>query len=152
MATILIIDDDHQICGMLEAFIVKEGHQVLSRQTLADGLQQLEKAPYDVVFLDVGLPDGSGLDVVRRIRSSLGEPEVVIITGAGDADGAEMAIKKGAWDYLQKPFNLKEITLTLKRSLQYRENLKATTVTEAPFDSHGIIGSSSVIHECLTTL
>ncbi|MCG8473826.1 MAG: sigma-54 dependent transcriptional regulator, partial [Desulfobacterales bacterium] len=47
---------------------------------------------------------------------------------------------------------LKEITLTLKRSLQYRENLKATTVTEAPFDSHGIIGSSSVIHECLTTL
>ena len=152
MATILIIDDDRQICGLLETFIAKEGHHVLSRQTLGEGLQQLDKAHYDVVFLDVGLPDGSGLEVVRSIRSSLGEPEVVIITGAGDADGAEMAIKNGAWDYLQKPFNLKEITLTLRRALQYRENVKASTASAEPFDSHGIIGSSPVIHECLTTL
>lgn len=152
MATILIIDDDQHICEVLEAFIHREGHRSLSRQTLAEGLQQLELAAYDLVFLDVGLPDGSGLELVRRIRSTFGEPEVVIITGAGDADGAEMAIKNGAWDYLQKPFNLKEITLTLKRALQYRENLKASTVKEPPFDSQGIIGSSPIIHDCLSTL
>lgn len=132
MATILIIDDDQHICEVLEAFIRREGHRSLSRQTLTDGLQQLEQAAFDLVFLDVGLPDGSGLELVRRIRSTPGEPEVVIITGAGDADGAEMAIKNGAWDYLQKPFNLKEITLTLKRALQYRENLKASSVKEPP--------------------
>lgn len=152
MATILIIDDDQHICEVLEAFIRREGHRSLSRQTLTDGLLQLEQAAFDLVFLDVGLPDGSGLELVRRIRSTPGEPEVVIITGAGDADGAEMAIKNGAWDYLQKPFNLKEITLTLKRALQYRENLKASSVKEPPFDSQGIIGSSPIIHDCLTTL
>jgi two-component system NtrC family response regulator len=152
MATILIIDDDQHICEILEAFIGREGHRSLSRQTLTEGLQQLEQAVFDLVFLDVGLPDGSGLELVRRIRNTPGEPEVVIITGAGDADGAEMAIKNGAWDYLQKPFNLKEITLTLKRALQYRENLKASSVKEPPFDSQGIIGSSPIIHECLTTL
>ncbi|WP_300670085.1 sigma-54 dependent transcriptional regulator [Desulfoluna sp.] len=152
MATILIIDDDQYICEILEAFILREGHRSLSRQTLTEGLQQLEQAAFDLVFLDVGLPDGSGLELVRRIRSTPGEPEVVIITGAGDADGAEMAIKNGAWDYLQKPFNLKEITLTLKRALQYRENLKASTIKEAPLDSQGIIGSSPIIHDSLTTL
>ncbi|VFQ45560.1 sigma-54-dependent transcriptional regulator [Desulfoluna butyratoxydans] len=152
MATILIIDDDQQICEILEAFIRREGHRSMSRQTLTEGLQQLESAAFDLVFLDVGLPDGSGLELVRRIRSTPGEPEVVIITGAGDADGAEMAIKNGAWDYLQKPFNLKEITLTLSRALQYRENLKASSVKEDPVDSQGIIGSSPVIHDCLTTL
>ena len=152
MATILIIDDDQQICDVLEAFIRREGHRSLSRQTLTEGLLQLEQADFDLVFLDVGLPDGSGLELVRRIRSTPGEPEVVIITGAGDADGAEMAIKNGAWDYLQKPFNLKEITLTLKRALQYRENLQASSVKEPPFNSQGIIGSSPIIHDCLTTL
>ncbi len=152
MATILIIDDDPQICEILETFIHREGHRPFSRQTLTEGLRQLEKAPFDLVFLDVGLPDGSGLELVRHIRSSQGRPEVVIITGTGDADGAEMAIKNGAWDYLQKPFHLKEIILTLTRALQYRENLKASSAKAPPFNSRGIIGSSPVIHDCLATL
>ena len=105
MANVLIIDDDQLVCKLLARIISNLGHLAESRGSLQAGLAELAIKPYDVVFLDVHLPDGSGLDVIAHIRARESAPEVVIITGMGDPDGAELAIKGGAWDYIQKPLS-----------------------------------------------
>ena len=80
----------------------------------------LDADPFDLVFLDIRLPDGNGLDAVHHIRQSPSTPEVIIITGVGSPERAEMAIKSGAWDYIQKPFNKEEIILHINRTIDYR--------------------------------
>lgn len=152
MAKVLIIDDDEIICEMLCELVKRIGHSACHEQTLSRGIDKVESDNFDVVFLDVGMPDGNGLQVINTIRATPSEPEVIIITGAGDADGAEMAIKNGAWDYLQKPISLMEITLPLKRVLQYRDNLLVSRPPAVVLKSEGIIGSSQQMHDCLNIL
>ena len=102
MSEILIIDDNLDLCSMLEELANRMGYDTVSRHTLADGLQEARDNPYDVVFLDVNLPDGNGLDKLPMIRNLASAPEVIIITGYGSEKNAEIAIKNGAWDYIQK--------------------------------------------------
>ena len=121
MAKILIIDDDESFCiGLAEAISVGE-HETHCAHTFGEGKRLAESGSYDVVFLDVMLPDGNGLDRLSEIQSVSSEPEVIILTGGGTPDGAELAIGSGAWDYIQKPFSLSTIKLHLMRALQYRE-------------------------------
>ena len=120
MANILIIDDDEMTSDMLSKLVRSLGHDTESAFTLKDGLQELLAKTFDVVLLDVGMPDGSGLDVLPKIREMPSPPEVIIITGAGDPDGAELAIKNGAWDYIEKPSSIDKMNLTLMRALQFR--------------------------------
>ncbi|MBU1169854.1 MAG: sigma-54 dependent transcriptional regulator [Proteobacteria bacterium] len=152
MANVLIIDDDSVICEILCNLVQRIGHHASCEYTLRDGLDCVSKEKFDVVFLDVGMPDGNGLQSISNIRATPSKPEVIIITGAGDPDGAEMAIKNGAWDYLQKPFSLNDITLPLTRVLQYRDNLEASLAPAVVLKREGIIGSGKEIHECLTIL
>ncbi len=149
MANVLIIDDDKLICEMLIDYITRIGHVATRAHTLAEGLDIAANSIIDVVFLDMNLPDGSGLQVISGVQSSPGKPEVIIITGAGDADSAEIAILNGAWDYLQKPLSLAEITLPLKRVLQYRENFRESQQAAIALKRDGIIGSSRQLNECL---
>jgi two-component system NtrC family response regulator len=80
----------------------------------------------DVVFLDVSLPDGNGLEALAEIKFLADSPEVIILTGRGDADGAELAIQGGVWDYLLKPSPIKETMLALERALKYRDGKRGT--------------------------
>lgn len=152
MAKVLIIDDDPVICDILYELVNRTGQTAVTEQTLRTGLDRVKRESFDVVFLDVGMPDGNGLQTIGALRSSASNPEVIIITGAGDPDSAEMAIKNGAWDYLQKPISLNDITLTLTRVLQYRENLSASVVPTVVLKHDGILGSSEPMHECLKVL
>ena len=102
---------------------------------------------FDVVFLDVNLPDGSGLDVLPSIREAPSSPEVIILTGLGTADGAELAIKSGVWDYIQKPSSIHKMTLPLKRALQYREE-KIKAKSRVSLKLEGIIGDSPKMKAC----
>ena len=149
MANVLIIDDEEGICKLLTKMMQQMGHQAESALSIREGLALAEATPFDVVFLDVRLPDGSGLDKLPKIRTSPAAPEVIIMTGFGDADGAEMAIKNGAWDYLQKPLSSTQIQLSLKRVLQYRDNLKTAQKPAVMLKHEGIIGSSPQILACL---
>lgn len=87
--------------------------------TLAEGLQQVADGEYDVVFLDVQLPDGNGLEYIQQVGGDSSSPEVIIITGQGDENGAEKAIVSCAWSYIEKPDVIKELVLPLS-SLFYR--------------------------------
>jgi len=122
MANILVIDDDRMIRSALAAQLTQFRHTVMAAETLADGMEMLSLAPFDIVFLDINLPDGSGLEALPAIRQTEANPEVIIITGEGSAKGAEMAIRTGAWDYLQKPLARQEIELQLTRALDYRDS------------------------------
>ncbi|MEZ4552213.1 MAG: response regulator [Desulfobacterales bacterium] len=120
MAAILIIDDDPNICNILVRLVQSFGHQTVVAHTLADGLASARDAGMDLVLLDLELPDGNGLDILPDLLRSASAPEVIIITGAGDDRGAELAFKYGAWDFISKPFLLEEVSLPIARALQYR--------------------------------
>jgi two-component system, NtrC family, response regulator len=148
MANILIIDDEIGVCMMLKDTISNICSNVDYALTIKDGAQRISSGCYDLVFLDVHLPDGNGLDFLKTIRSFASNPEVIIITGETDPDGAEIAIKNGVWDYLKKPFSIDEINLQLTRALQYREQKNAVKTTLI-LRRDEIIGESPQIKECL---
>lgn len=122
MATILVLDDDPDISTIITQLAEDAGHQAFSAASIAEGLKRLDEIQADLVFLDVRLPDGSGLDALPEVRKAASAPDVIIITGLGDPDGAELAIQNGAWDYIEKTSTLKQIIFSMGRALQYREN------------------------------
>jgi len=147
MANILIIDDDQLIRDTLCNAVTRMGHRSSIAPTLQEGLETARSQPYDVVFLDVKMPDGNGLDILQDIRETRSVPEVIILTGYGDPDGAELAIKNGAWDYIEKPCSMQAMTLVLSRALQYREEKgKGRTVN---LIREGIVGTSQTLNACL---
>ncbi|MFZ2448809.1 MAG: sigma-54 dependent transcriptional regulator [Syntrophobacteraceae bacterium] len=121
MATVLIIDDDRMICELLSRIVEDIGHSVTCSHTLANGVREAVTGGYDLVLLDVGLPDGNGLDAITRIQKAEPAPQVIIITASGDQNGAELAIRNGAWDYIEKPASVHDMALPILRALQYRE-------------------------------
>ncbi|HAA05137.1 MAG TPA: Fis family transcriptional regulator, partial [Syntrophobacteraceae bacterium] len=149
MANVLIIDDDKGVCGLLSEMIGNIGHHATSVHTLESGLHESSQKTYDVVFLDVGLPDGNGLEAIPRLLGTQPPPEVVIITGSGEPDGAEIAIRNGAWDYLQKPLSVVKILLPIKRVLQYRDDLSKHRKPAVALKVHGIVGGSQQMKACL---
>ncbi len=151
MADILIIDDDRSICKALEGVVRRMGHEAAYAVTLKEGLGMLSSDLYDVVFLDVRLPDGNGLDALPEIRKTSISPEVIIITGEGDPDGAELAIKCGAWDYIEKPFSIETMSLPLMRALQYQEEKRIKKPSLAIKREH-ILGDSQKIKHCFDLL
>ncbi len=149
MADILIIDDEPSVCKFLGQTISTQGHAVESALSLKQGLAKAQSGDFAVVFLDVNLPDGNGLDALAAFKQVRSGPEVIIITGAGDPDGAELAIRSGAWTYLQKPPLMADILLQLNRVLQYREEKKQRRHTSI-LKREGIIGTSPALEACLT--
>ncbi|MBW2107683.1 MAG: sigma-54-dependent Fis family transcriptional regulator [Deltaproteobacteria bacterium] len=148
MAKILIVDDDQLLCKVLADQIKCKGHQVESAFTLASGREKTFQGGPDVVFLDVFLPDGNGLDVLKELRQAPTEPEIIIMTGKGDSRGASLAIKYGAWDYIQKPSPLDRLMLPLVRALQYRDQ-KESVRKMVTLKREKIIGNSPAIMACI---
>ncbi len=151
MTNILIVDDDDMMCSTLSALVERKGYQAESAMTLEDALAIARRGSIDVVFLDVKMPDGNGIDRMPDFESCPSQPEVIIMTGYGDPNGAELAIKSGAWDYIEKGFSIKEITLSLERALQYRREKQevARSRKSVPLKRAGIIGSSPLLSKCL---
>jgi len=148
MARILIIDDDKMLADALQIKFCTMDHEVICAITLEDGIREAVKGGFDIVYLDVRLPDGNGLDALPVIRSLDFPPEVIIMTGKGDPEGAELAIKNGAWDYIEKPSSLNVMTLPLVRALQYREVKLAIRAVPA-MKREGIIGNGPAMKTCL---
>ena len=144
MAHILIIDDDFEICETMESLITRLSHECSAAHSLDEGSRMARETEFDVVFLDVRLPDGNGLDILPDLMALPNPPEVIILTGKGDPDGAELAIKGGVWDYLLKPSSVREISLTLGRALKYRGEKAGQAVGDA-LDLSEVVGSSPSI-------
>lgn len=148
MSLILIIDDDPEVCTTMESMITRMGLSCLSAASLRQGLEKLEANDVDVVFLDVRLPDGDGLAALPCIKNAPSQPEVIILTGQGNPDGAELAIQGGVWDYLVKPSPVKQTRLTLQRAISYRSEKQKKSKLVA-LNTEGVIGNSPVMCKCL---
>jgi two-component system nitrogen regulation response regulator NtrX len=128
MNHVLIVDDEADIRSSLEAILGEEDYIVTSTGTAAEALALLRDADYQAVLLDIWLPDGDGLDVLRQIRGShngdgAGDarpspPEVIMISGHGTIEAAVRATKLGAYDFLEKPLSLDRTLLVLRNAIQ----------------------------------
>jgi two-component system NtrC family response regulator len=147
MATILIIDDDPEVCTTMESLVIRMRLDCITAGSLADGLDKLAINDVDVVILDVRLPDGNGLESLPQIKDMPSHPEVIILTGKGDPDGAELAIQGGVWDYLVKPSPVKQTRLTLQRAIEYRTE-KSNKCGLVALDTDGVVGKSPAMRKC----
>jgi two-component system NtrC family response regulator len=147
MSNILIIDDDPEVCTTMESLVTRMAYSCFTANSLTEGLETLADHDVDVVFLDVRLPDGDGLSALAQIKDAPSRPEVIILTGRGDPDGAELAIQGGVWDYLVKPTPIKQTRLTLKRAMEYRAE-KQTKKGLVALNTDGVIGKSPAMRKC----
>ncbi|MBI5632876.1 MAG: sigma-54-dependent Fis family transcriptional regulator [Nitrospirae bacterium] len=135
---ILIIDDDESIIWVVKKALEPAGYKISSRTRLASGLRAAEDQP-PVILLDLVLPDGNGLDGLRELRSSHPDTIVIMITANAMMESTITAMKEGAYDYLEKPFDIEELKLLADKAFkdlalqqELRELKKAAFETETP--------------------
>jgi two-component system response regulator CpxR len=118
MMTILVIDDDTELCELLSDYLVPEGFEVETVHDGATGAERVLAGNYDLVILDVMLPGLNGFDVLRKIRAASAVP-VLMLTARGDDVDRIVGLELGADDYLPKPFNPREMVARI-RAIQRR--------------------------------
>jgi DNA-binding NtrC family response regulator len=117
---ILVVDDEEQMRGLLVKVLERKGYQVSVCGNGADALDFLEREPADLVVTDVRMPGLSGMEALRAIKELNPEIVVIIMTAFGSIDQAVQAVKEGAYDYINKPFKIDEMLLTIEKALEER--------------------------------
>jgi len=128
LPNILIVDDEGSIITLISSILITNGLSSEKAQSLKEAFAALAKKAYDIVFLDLGLPDGSGFSVLERIIESMPDALVIVITGFHDLDKAVKSIRHGAFDYITKPFS---VTLFQDRLYSVIDEWKTRTFTRA---------------------
>jgi len=146
MNHILIVDDEAEIRASLEEILREEGYSVATAATAAEAIVLLQDAPYDVVLLDIWLPDRDGLDVLGDIHALAAEsrPEVVIISGHGTIETAVKATKLGAYDFLEKPLSLDRTLIVLKNAVDARRLRRDNQEFKRQFSLSTVLTGESV--------
>lgn len=147
MAKILVIDDERSIRNSMKDILSFEGHEVSIAENGLEGLVAVKTNKPEVVFCDIKMPKMEGIEVLERIKEIAPETSVVMISGHGTIDTAIEAIKKGAYDFIEKPLDLNRILITIKNAtdksqlLQEQQTLK-TKVSK----KYEMIGSSAALN------
>jgi two-component system NtrC family response regulator len=151
--SILLIDDDDSLRRVMEFSLVESGYRVQAAASGEDGLLLLEKEAFDAVITDITMPGMSGMEVLARVRARDEHLPVIVITAYGTIESAVLAMKKGAFDYITKPFNRDELRLTLDKALRMRklerENVELRAEVTDRYRFENIIGASEKIGEVL---
>jgi two-component system alkaline phosphatase synthesis response regulator PhoP len=117
-ARLLLVEDEINLGATLEDRLKREGYELSWVRTVEEALFQIRQARWDLVLLDVGLPDGSGFDVARALRAEQPSTGVIFITAFGAPEDRIRGLELGAEDYVVKPFHLKELLLRLQLGLR----------------------------------
>jgi two-component system KDP operon response regulator KdpE len=125
---VLVVEDEPQMRRFLRASLGAEGYRVREAWTVADGLREVTAEHPDAVLLDLGLPDGDGLELVRRVREWSSVP-VIVVSARGREEEKVAALDAGADDYLPKPFGTKELLARLRVALRHA---RAAVAPESP--------------------
>ena len=156
---VLIIDDEVHFTEELKEYLVHQGMEAVETHTAAQGLETLKKHPFDLLILDVLLPDQNGIEVLKQVKKNYPDTEVIIISAHGDMDTVIHAMRFGAIDYLRKPFRHVDIQISISRiqkfiNLQRRmkaieaENALISESLREKIDRH-FIGVSTSIRKVL---
>ncbi len=113
---ILLVDDEQDVRASLSRFLGKLGHQIICAPEADEALRQFHSQQFDVVISDIRMPGMDGLELLKHLKQVQKSPvDVILITGHGDMENAISALKYGAYDYLQKPIDVRELAVTLER-------------------------------------
>jgi len=117
---ILVVDDEEVIRDVLGTLLEREGYDVSVAPTAGEALALFEAEPYDLILLDLMLPDRPGLELMRDIRRQDPDAVVVIVTAYSSIEGAIEAMRDGAFHYIPKPFQNQEVLLTVRKGAEAR--------------------------------
>ena len=144
--SILVVDDEIEIREGLEALLTSESFQVTLAETGEAGLQKLEDQPFDLMLLDVSLPDRNGLELLREIRRRDPQLSVILITAFGSIDMARAAFKGGAQDFITKPWSNDELIAQISLAIEGRrlrdENVQLKRALKQRYNFPNIVGKS----------
>lgn len=150
MAKILIIDDEAPIRASLREILEYEGYQVQEAENGVEGVRLAAKFSYDVVFCDIKMPEMDGMEVLDAFSEKQVKTCVVMISGHATVQTAVESLKKGAYDFIQKPLDLNRILLTVRHAMEQGELVKETERLNRKIQterSTAIVGKSNGIRE-----
>jgi DNA-binding NtrC family response regulator len=146
MANILVIDDEKSIRNTLKDILETEEHEVTAAEDGAGGLEKFTNGKFDVVLCDIKMQEMDGLEVLEKIMESRQDVPVIMISGHGDIEIAVDAIKKGAFDFLEKPLDLNRLLITLRNALERSDLISETRILKRKITkTNEMIGESKAI-------
>ena len=147
MSALLVIDDDLNTCFLLTKLFKKEGFEVTAEVNPLKAIELLKKAPFDLVITDFYMPEMSGLDLLAKVREINSDVDVIVMTAYASIDNAVEAMRKGAYDYIVKPFQKDDLLLSVKRVIEKRrlaeENRYLRAELSRRYSFQNIIGESA---------
>lgn len=146
MAHILVIDDERSIRNTLKEILEYEKFTVDLAENGIDGLEKYKKGSYDIVLCDIKMPEMDGLELLEKLFETEGEAQVIMISGHGSVDNAVEAIKKGAYDFIEKPLDLNRLLITVRNALDKTNLITETRVLKKKVaKGYEMIGESKAI-------
>ena len=128
MAKILIIDDERSIRNALKDVLEFEGYVIELAEDGLKGLEMIKSTKYDLIFCDIKMPTMDGIEVLSKIREEYPDQMIVMISGHGTVDSAVECIKKGAFDFIEKPLDLNRLLVCVRNALDHKSLVQETKV------------------------
>lgn len=147
MPKILVIDDERAIRNSLKEILEYEKHEVDVAEDGESGIEQFQKGAYDVVLCDIKMPQMDGIEVLDKLQDLSSETPVIMISGHGNIDTAVEAIKKGAYDFIEKPLDLNRILITIRNATD-----KTILIKETKFLKKKVSKTHEIVGECSATV
>ncbi|MDR3235191.1 MAG: sigma-54 dependent transcriptional regulator [Prevotellaceae bacterium] len=123
---ILVIDDEQSIRNTMKEILTYEGHEISLAEKGKDALKLSKEQTFDIVFCDIKMPEMDGIEVLEKLQEQYPEIPVIMISGHGTIDSAVECIKKGAYDFIEKPLDLNRILITMRNATEKTELVKET--------------------------
>ena len=147
MTKILVIDDERSIRNSMKDILLYEGHEVLLAENGMEGLVTVKSEKPDIVFCDIKMPKMEGIEVLERIKEFSVDTPVIMISGHGTIDTAIEAIKKGAYDFIEKPLDLNRLLITIKNATDKHQLIHETkTLKNKVSKKYEMIGNSEALN------